>query len=209
MHRRILFGIAAWLLGAATATAGSLLAVSLLGQGITGGTGPLLSQVAVNRALASESAERTATPTGSGTAGTAVASAGKTRVAASGSAAPSAAASPSGTMLSGAMPSDTAPSETAPATPAASAAGTPEGSGTVLTSHGGDVVASCQAGGAYLDSWSPAQGFVVGDVRRGPASTAKVTFGPAAGSGVSGVTMLVSCSAGIPSATTHTWGGDE
>ena len=72
MHRRILFGVAAWLLGAATATAGSLLAVSLLGQGITGGTGPLLSQVAVNRALASESAERTATPTASsGTAGTA------------------------------------------------------------------------------------------------------------------------------------------
>ncbi len=133
-----------------------------------------------------------------------MASAGKTRVASSGSASPSAAASPSGT-----GPSDTAPSSTAPATPAASTDGTPEGGGTVLTSHGGDVVASCQAGGAYLDSWSPAQGFVVGDVRRGPAQTAKVTFDPAAGSGVSGVTMLVSCSAGIPSATTHTWGGDE
>jgi len=36
VHSRILFGAAAWLLGAATATTGSLLAVSLLGQGITG-----------------------------------------------------------------------------------------------------------------------------------------------------------------------------
>ena len=57
MHRRILFGVAAWLLGAATATAGSLLAVSLLGQGITGSSGQLLTQDAVNRALASEAAE--------------------------------------------------------------------------------------------------------------------------------------------------------
>ena len=57
MNRRILFGVAAWLLGAATATAGSLLAVSLLGQGITGASGPLLTQDAVNRALASESSQ--------------------------------------------------------------------------------------------------------------------------------------------------------
>jgi hypothetical protein len=192
MHRRILFGVAAWLLGAATATAGSLLAVSLLGQGITGGTGPLLSQVAVNGALASEAAERAAKPTSragdTGAAGTAVASPGETRTAASGSATPSAAASPSDTPAS---------------TPAASATavGTPVGGGTVLASHDGDVVADCQAGGAYLESWSPAQGFVVGDVYRGPAQVARVTFDPATGSDDSAVTMLVSCSAGIPSAT--------
>lgn len=199
MHRRILFGVAAWLLGAATATAGSLLAVSLLGQGITGGTGPLLSQVAVDRALASEAAERTAAPTSgdSGTAGTATASPAVTRTKASGSATPSPAASPSAT-----VPSDTAPSGTVPTSASA-------GGGTVLTSHGGDVVASCQAGGAYLESWSPAQGFVVGDVHRGPAQTARVTFDPAAGSTGAAVIMLVSCSAGIPSATVHTWTGDE
>jgi hypothetical protein len=57
VHRRILFGVAAWLLGAATATAGSLLAISLLGQGITGSSGQLLTQDAVNRALGSEAAE--------------------------------------------------------------------------------------------------------------------------------------------------------
>ncbi|TVZ00567.1 hypothetical protein EAS64_34840 [Trebonia kvetii] len=204
MHRRILFGIAAWLLGAATATAGSLLAVSLLGQGITGSTGPLLSQVAVNRALARESAEPTATPTASdsGTVGTA---------GASHPAVPSDSAVPSSAAPSSAVPSSAAQPSDAPAsaTDSPTAGGTQPG-GTVLTSRGGDVVASCQTGGAYLDSWSPAQGFVVGDVYRGPAQTAKVTFDPAAGSGASGVTMLVSCSAGIPSATTHTWGtGDD
>jgi hypothetical protein len=89
-------------------------------------------------------------------------------------------------------------SSPAGATPAA---GTQAG-GTVLASHDGDVVASCQAGYAYLDSWSPAQGFIVGDVYRGPAQVARVTFDPAAGSNGSAVTMLVSCSAGIPSATT-------
>jgi hypothetical protein len=36
VSKRIVFGLVAWLLGAATATAGSLLAVSLLGQGIGG-----------------------------------------------------------------------------------------------------------------------------------------------------------------------------
>jgi hypothetical protein len=209
MHGRILFGVVAWLLGAATATAGSLLAVSLLGQGITGGTGTLLSQASVNRALAREAAEPAATPTVSLTAGTALASPGKTRATASGSAAPSPSVSPAATGPSGTGPAGTAAADTPPPTPAASADGTSTSGGTVLTSHGGDVVASCPAGGAYLDSWSPAQGFVVGGVRRGPAQTARVTFDPATGSANAAVTMVVSCSAGIPSATTHTWTGDD
>ena len=70
------------------------------------------------------------------------------------------------------------------------------------------MVASCVAGGAYLDSWSPAQGYLTGDVRRGPAQTARVTFDPASGSDDGAVTMVVSCSAGTP--TARTWGaGDE
>ena len=184
MHRRILFGIAAWLLGAATATAGSLLAVSLLGQGITGGSGPLLSRVAVDRALASEAAEPATPPSaaGSAPAGTAGASPAAARTAAPSSPAPSRAVSPSNV-------------------PASVTAG----DGTVLASRGGDVVASCAAGGAYLDSWSPAQGFVVDGVLRGPAQVARVTFVPATGSDDSDVTMLVSCSAGVPSATTRAW----
>ena len=51
---RILAGVGAWLLGAGTATAGSLLAVSLLGQGIADSPGQQLTAAAVNRALARE-----------------------------------------------------------------------------------------------------------------------------------------------------------
>jgi hypothetical protein len=71
----------------------------------------------------------------------------------------------------------------------------------VLTSPGGDVVASCQPAGAYLISWSPLQGYEVSFVARGPAATARVTFE----SHATRVTMVVSCSAGVPSATSRTW----
>ena len=188
MNRRILFGLAAWLLGAATATAGSLLAVSLLGQGITGVSGPLLTRDAVNRALASES------PESPGTFAPAVPSADR----------PS--ASPSekpGATTATATPSPT-DAPTAPS-PSASSADDPAPVGTLLTSRGGDVVASCLAAGAYLDSWSPSQGYHVDDVSRGPAGTARVTFESDGGS----VSVVVSCSAGVPSATSHTHVGDE
>jgi hypothetical protein len=66
------------------------------------------------------------------------------------------------------------------------------------------VVATCQSAGAYLISWSPMQGYQVGDVFRGPAATARVTFESRAGH----VSMLVSCSAGVPAATSHS-GPDE
>ena len=61
-------------------------------------------------------------------------------------------------------------------------------------------MASCQPAGAYLVSWSPQQGYEVSGVTRGPAATARVTFG----SHVNLVTMVVSCSAGVPSATSST-----
>jgi serine/threonine-protein kinase len=185
VHRRILFGVAAWLLGAATATAGSLLAVSLLGQGITGSSGQLLTQDAVTRALASEAAE----------------------------APPSAVARDTGS------PAASAPARTAPAASATASAtdvpatgqgdntttASPPGDGTVLTSAGGEVVASCQAAGAYLISWSPLQGYEATDVNRGPAAAARVTFQ----STTQRVTMVVSCSAGVPSATSYSGRADE
>ena len=187
MHRRILFGVVAWLLGAATATAACLLAVSLLGQGITGASGPLLSQDAVNRALASEAAEPATT-------------------------APDGPAAPSGDQPSDGQPSDGQPSSGDPSglatqTPTQASTSSPAPSGldnppqpvgTVLTSRGGDVVASCLPGGAYLDSWSPSQGYEVDSVFRGPSATARVTFESG-----SDVTMVVSCTAGVPSATTY------
>jgi hypothetical protein len=57
-------------------------------------------------------------------------------------------------------------------------------------------VASCQPGGAYLQYWSPDQGFEADDVSRGPAAVATVTFEAPSG----GVVMRVSCTSGTPSA---------
>jgi hypothetical protein len=183
VHRRILFGVAAWLLGAATATAGSLLAISLLGQGITGDPGQLLTQDAVTRALASEAADASSPP---------VASASRQ------SASPSARATASATASATATPAAIAASAPAPDPATAAASGAGDG-GTVFTSAGGEVVASCQPAGAYLISWSPLQGYEVDGVIRGPAATARVTFGPVTVSPTAReVTMVVSCSAGVP-----------
>ena len=195
VHRRILFGVAAWLLGAATATAGSLLAVSLLGQGITGSSGQLLTQDAVNRALASEAAE--ASPSDSPTA-----------TAARDPARPTAAASPPAARATASAALTPPPALTAPPepTPGATTATPPASSdGTVLTSAGGEVVATCQPAGAYLVSWSPLQGYETGGVTRGPAAAARLTFY----SDTNRVTMVVSCSGGVPSATSYTHSGDE
>jgi hypothetical protein len=188
VSKRIVFGLVAWLLGAATATAGSLLAVSLLGQGIGGSSSQQLTRDAVNHALANEAAENSPSvpATGSRTAHPA--------------AMPSRPSTPSAT----ATPDLSAPPPSATATPAETGASSNPG-GTVLTSKGGEVVASCQPAGAYLLSWYPLQGYEIGDVARGPASTAWVTFE----SGDSEVRMVVTCSAGVPSATTSTRSGDD
>lgn len=52
----------------------------------------------------------------------------------------------------------------------------PGGIERIITSDGGSVVARCTPAGAYLVSWSPAQGFRSDDVRRGPAASARVAF---------------------------------
>ncbi len=186
VHRRILFGVVAWLLGAATATAGSLLAISLLGQGITGNSGQLLTQNAVTRARASEAADVPSSGVASGT--------GRT-------------AAPPARSASAASATASATDDPAPGQGADTGAASPSGDGTVLMSAGGEVVASCQAAGAYLISWSPLQGYEVDYVNRGPAATARVTFESTA----QRLTMVVSCSAGVPSATSSSsaWGPDD
>jgi hypothetical protein len=185
VHRRILFGVVAWLLGAATATAGSLLAISLLGQGITGNSGQLLTQDAVSRALASQAAEAPPSAAASATSGPAASAPART--------APAASATPAATDVP------------APGQGADTGTASPSGDGTVLTSAGGEIVASCQAAGAYLVSWSPLQGYEVDSVNRGPAATARVTFE----STTQRVTMVVSCSAGVPSAASYSGEADE
>jgi hypothetical protein len=184
VHVRILAGVGAWLLGAGTATAGSLLAVSLLGQGIADNPGQQLTAAAVNQALAREAHD--ASEPGTMTV--------RPRV-----------RTPPVTMPAGTTPAGTTPaaSPAAPApsaTPAAPRAAASPAAGTVLTSPGGTVLAECRPAGAYLVSWSPVQGYEATDVTRGPAATAGVVFESSANS----VTVVVSCPAGVAGAPVAT-----
>jgi hypothetical protein len=89
------------------------------------------------------------------------------------------------------------------ATPAPSQAPAPasqQPAGTVLSSAGGTVVAVCEQPGAYLQSWSPQQGYEANKVVRGPAGTPQVTFT----SNQAKVTMHVTCWDAAPAATVHT-----
>ena len=193
MHVRILAGVGAWLLGAGTATAGSLLAVSLLGQGIADTTGQQLTTAAVNQALAREAREASQ----AGQAGSQPASAPTPTSRVTRAATPRPA---------GASATSTAPSATVSPDPAPAGGTVP--AGTVLTSHGGTVLAECQPAGAYLVSWSPVPGYEATGVVRGPAVTARLVFESDANT----VTMTVTCpdgTAGVPVAASHThsWGG--
>jgi hypothetical protein len=194
---RVVAGVGAWLLGVGAATAGSLLAVSLLGQGIAANSSQQLTESAVQRALAVEATETQAADPAT-TVG-----------------APS--PTPSATQLHQPRLSQGVPQ--VQATPSAqdtasrgasspSAQATATASSTVLRSPGGTAVAECRPGGAYLMSWSPALGYEVGMVSRGPAQIARVIFNSAANS----VTMKVSCSTGAPTATStvaSSGGGDD
>jgi hypothetical protein len=200
VRMRILAGVGAWLLGAGTATAGSLLAVSLLGQGIADSPGQQLTAAAVSRALAHETQEpsqaavqaaRPHRPTSPVTRPAA------TRPAAT---------RPAATQSAPVVPSATPAAARTSASPSAQAA-----NGTVLTSQGGTVLAECQPAGAYLVSWSPTQGYEATGVIRGPAATARVTFE----SDPNSVTMVVSCPHGADRAPAASYtysgggGGDE
>jgi hypothetical protein len=180
VRSRILIAVGAWLLGAVTATAGSLLAVSQLSLGVAGSTSQQLTISSVNSALAAEKSEQPASAS--------------------------------------ARPLHIAPPHTAhrppPAVHAAhavhpaargSAAAPSSPPGTLLTSRAGSVLATCQAAGAYLLSWSPQQGFEALDVVRGPAGVASVRF---AGQ-FDALIMRVTCSGGVPTMWQSTWSGAE
>jgi hypothetical protein len=169
-------GVAAWLVGASAATGGSLLAASVLGQAMASGGGQQQSVTTVNRALAKEAAERAAA-TPRRTVPPGVARRGpRARVA----------------RHRAPLPAARHPAPPPPS-PAAAA-------GTVLTSQGGTLVATCAGARAYVVSWSPQQGFGSTGVIRGPAASAQVTFT----GGQLTVTMVVSCVAGVPTATATT-----
>lgn len=68
----------------------------------------------------------------------------------------------------------------------------------VLAIPGGTVVARCAGGEVTLTSWSPAQGFHIDDVDRGPAARVRLTFK----SDRTEVVSEISCRQGIPTAQT-------
>jgi hypothetical protein len=199
---RVLVGVGAWFVGVGAATGGSLLAVSLLGQGIAASTTQQLTEAAVTRALGTEATEAqpgvltasgpAATPSGRRSHTTYPPTTPPPQSGASPSDPPSARLSPSHSRH--ATPSVT-PTPASNPTPTPTQTPSPS---TVFTSQGGTVVAECLPGGAYLVSWSPTQGYEIGPVVRGPASTAQVKFESPANS----VTIVVSCSTGVPTATT-------
>jgi hypothetical protein len=154
---RYLAAAGAWVLGAAIATTGSIIAVNELAHG-------LLSQPA--QQLVGKTARADDTP----------------------SAHPS---SPAASAL---------PAVTGTPSPVTSATAPPAAAETFLTSADGSVMASCLPGGAYLQFWSPDQGFQADDVARGPATVATVTFEGSTGS----LIMRVSCSSGAPTAQVTT-----
>jgi hypothetical protein len=185
VRARILIAVSAWLLGAVTATGGCLMAVSLLGAGfgVSGNSSQQLNNAAVLRGLATrpqQSPAPSATPSHAARARLV-----RRRVHA-------------------ALPT---PSPSPTPTPAPAPAQSSTAAGTPLTSQGGTVVATCESAGAYLISWSPAPGYAVaqGQVVRGPAAVASVTFS----AGTATVTMNVSCSGGTPSSSTSSSPGHD
>jgi hypothetical protein len=68
-----------------------------------------------------------------------------------------------------------------------------------LASRGGSVVAACTSGRVTLRSWSPAVGYRVDEVDRGPDDEAEIKFV----SSSSEVQMKVRCASGVPSAETE------
>jgi len=154
MRSRLLIGAGGWLLGAATATFGSMLAVSQLAHGLLGPGTQQLSAADVQSDLAS-SQRAAATPEMS----------------------PAPAARP-----------DRRPARTTTVSPAAGP------SGTLLVSRAGSAMASCESGLAYLQYWSPAQGYQADDVVRGPAARVRLVFERTGAS----LMMTVTCNGSQP-----------
>jgi hypothetical protein len=84
-----------------------------------------------------------------------------------------------------------------PASPAPQSAAT--GADRLLTTAGGTVLAHCVNGNAFLVSWSPGPGFEAGDIVRGPAAVARVSFE------TTGIEYHVSvtCAGDVPQSTVH------
>ncbi|GGP80226.1 hypothetical protein [Streptosporangium pseudovulgare] len=197
MSRRIpLAAAAGWLITAAIATGAGVTVIGVLGEPLADSAGRPLSAREVREALAraTPAADVTAAgsapsadPTAAGPASTTVTEA-PADAPAEDPAAPTA-AGPSATPT--AVSTAVSATPMTPVTPAPTAAGPPPGRSRLIATAGGNVIARCDGGMVTLRSWSPAQGFHVDKVDRGPDRRARVEFESESGE----VKVEVRCSA--------------
>lgn len=121
--------------------------IGLLGEPLTGSALRPLSSAEINEALAGTTPQAVAGPT----------------------------ADPAPTPAPPASSTSVSPAPTP--TPSSSASAAPvTGRSGVIDTAGGSVIARCEDGLVTLRAWSPAQGFHVEKVERGPADRARVEF---------------------------------
>jgi hypothetical protein len=162
----MLVGVAAWLIGAAAATFGSLYAVGKIGHDLLQQQARQVSIATLNAEYAMQSSGRAAPP-----------------------------ARPANYRPGSDSSPKPAPSKhLTPSSPSPKPKPAPSQETEVLVSPGGTAGAVCEAGGAYIVWASPAQGYQIDNLQRGPAAVASVTFERLAG----GVMMTVTCQGGSP-----------
>ena len=170
-----------WVLFTMVAVLSGLLAVALVGQAVTASSGAILSAADVEGQLAAEGSAFTAQP-------------GASRTVEPGQTLPpdhSPGSTPKPTHSRNATDGSSPPTATqSPSNSASPSHSTVR----TISSRGGTVVAECSGGRVYLRSWSPASGFRVSEVRRGPASETELRFD----SSSLQVQLQVRCSGGAP-----------
>jgi serine/threonine-protein kinase len=167
--RRFLGSAVAWFAGAAVAVGVGVLALSLIGNGLAAGS---------TRALTPEAAPLGPALPGVSLPGPALSLPPLSAISPSPSPTP---ATPGATARSRRATPHSTRSPTPSATPPATSTHTPPSppafnSTRQFTFDGGMIVVRCQPNGTYLISWSPAQGFSVRGVHRGPDTDVGVVF---------------------------------
>lgn len=178
---------ALWVAFAVVAVVSGWIAVQMFGSAVTPASIPVLTAGEVSARLATASPAITPHPEPTST-------------------------KPSGdpTKKPGPKPSDkpsnkpsgsSSPEPTSSSSPRPSPTSTPRPDTVVrtLASRGGSVVAACRSGRVTLRTWSPAVGYRVDEVDRGPDNEAEIKFV----SSSSEVQMKVRCVSGVPTAETE------
>ncbi|MFG1753270.1 hypothetical protein [Streptosporangium sandarakinum] len=196
MSRRIpLAAAAGWLITAAIATGAGVTVIGVLGEPLADSAGRPLSAREVREALARATPAADVTAAGpapsAGPTAAGPASTGATEASADAPAEDPAAPTATGPSATPTAVSVTPATPATPAPTAPTAAGSPPGHSRLIATAGGNVIARCDGGLVTLRSWSPAQGFHVDKVDRGPDRRARVEFESESGE----VKVEVRCSA--------------